>query len=186
MPRSKVMHPTAKFHQAKKHPGRKNPKVRRELLVKLGITATKRFCFSRTAADWRVIGILSDFAPWKPPFRYHADGQWIEDSNGERMLDVRGWGYLTGMGSEALGIGYDDAVRIQDNIGQLTVKLLNAQTEAKMSELSEVQTLRAEVERLRAELKVAHSVLEKLSSPPLIAGAVSPPSWDWQKQEETK
>ena len=70
---------------------------------------------------------MNSFAPWKPPFRYHADGQWIEDSNGQRMLDVRGWGYLTGMGSEALGIGYDDAVKIQNAIGQLTVQLLNAQ-----------------------------------------------------------
>ena len=55
-----------------------------------------------------------------------------------------------------------------------------------MDSASESAGLRVEAERLRAELKVAHSVLEKLSSPPLIAGAVVPPSWDWQKQEETK
>ena len=70
---------------------------------------------------------MNSFAPWKPPFRYDAVGQWIEDSNGQLMLDVRGWGHLTGKGSEALGIGYADATKIQDNIGQLTVQLLNAQ-----------------------------------------------------------
>ena len=36
------------------------------------------------------------YAPWQPPFRYNMDGQWIEDAKGQRMLDMRGWGYLTG------------------------------------------------------------------------------------------
>ena len=67
---------------------------------------------------------------------------------------------------------------LSEQIERLKVGWLAAETET--------AALRAEVERLREELKVAHSVLEKLSSPPLIAGAVVPPSWDWQKQEETK
>ena len=72
----------------------------------------------------------SPYEPWKPPFRYSADGQWIEDSNGQRMLDMRGWGFLTGKGSEALGIDEDEAARIQDRIGAHVTGLLNADAKA--------------------------------------------------------
>jgi hypothetical protein len=72
----------------------------------------------------------SCYAPWQPPFRYNMDGQWIEDSKGHRMLDMRGWGYLTGKGSEALGMDVDAAAKIQDNIGKRTVELLNADVKA--------------------------------------------------------
>ena len=66
------------------------------------------------------------WAPWQPPFRYNRDGQWIEDSKGRRMLDIRGWGYLTGNGPDALGMDEDEAARIQDSIGKLTADRLNA------------------------------------------------------------
>lgn len=69
---------------------------------------------------------VTGYAPWQPPFSYNMDGQWIEDSKGNRMLDMRGWGYLTGKGSEALGMDEDDAAKIQDAIGQRTAELLNA------------------------------------------------------------
>lgn len=70
------------------------------------------------------------YAPWQPPFRYNMDGQWIEDSKGERMLDMRGWGYLTGKGLEALGMDEDAAAKIQDSIGKRTADLLNADVQA--------------------------------------------------------
>ena len=73
---------------------------------------------------------LACYAPWKPPFRYNMDGQWIEDSKGQRMLDMRGWGYLTGKGSESLGMDEDAAAKIQDNIGKRTAELLNADVQA--------------------------------------------------------
>lgn len=66
------------------------------------------------------------YAPWQPPFRYNMDGQWIEDSNGQRMLDLRGWGFLTGKGSEALGMDEDAAAKIQDDIGKHVAELLTA------------------------------------------------------------
>ena len=53
---------------------------------------------------------------WKPPFRYDKRGSWITDANGVRVLDLRGWGYLTGRGG-ALGLDYDVASAIQDQLG---------------------------------------------------------------------
>lgn len=35
------------------------------------------------------------------------------------MIDVRGWGYLTGGGSGALGLDADTASRLQDELGRL-------------------------------------------------------------------
>lgn len=77
-----------------------------------------------------VAGAATCYAPWQPPFRYNMDGQWIEDSKGQRMLDMRGWGYLTGEGSEALGMDEDAAAKIQDKIGRRTAELLNADVNA--------------------------------------------------------
>ena len=65
------------------------------------------------------------YAPFEPPFRYNFDGQWIEDSRGQRLLDLRGWGYLTGMGSGALGMPPQAAAGIQDAIGCRVVDLMN-------------------------------------------------------------
>jgi hypothetical protein len=76
------------------------------------------------------LAAASGYAPWQPPFRYNMDGQWIEDSKGQRMLDIRGWGYLTGKGSEALGMDEDAAAKIQDAIGKRTADLLNADVKA--------------------------------------------------------
>lgn len=80
---------------------------------------------------------LAGYAPWQPPFRYSMDGPWIEDSKGQRMLDMRGWGYLTGKGSEALSMDEDSAAKIQDNIGRRTAELLNADVKAHNNALCE-------------------------------------------------
>lgn len=65
-----------------------------------------------------------NYAPWKPPFRYNVEGQWIEDTQGQRLLDVRGWGFLTGKG--ACNLDEDDAAKIQDAIGVHVTELMNA------------------------------------------------------------
>lgn len=65
------------------------------------------------------------YAPFQPPFKYNDEGQWIEDSKGQRLLDMRGWGYLTGQGSEALGMDLEAAAEIQDKIGQHVTALMN-------------------------------------------------------------
>jgi hypothetical protein len=72
----------------------------------------------------------SGYAPWQPPFRYNIDGQLIEDSKGQRMLDLRGWGYLTGKGLEALNMDEDAAAKIQDDIGKRIAEILTADAKA--------------------------------------------------------
>ena len=62
---------------------------------------------------------------WKAPFRYDEEGQTIWDANNQRVLDVRGWGYLTGKGSGALGLDEASAIKIQDDFGEGVVKALN-------------------------------------------------------------
>lgn len=66
------------------------------------------------------------YAPWVPPFKYNSEGQWIEDAAGNRMLDMRGWGFLTGKGSQALGMDEDKAAALQDRVGTRVAVLLNA------------------------------------------------------------
>ena len=57
-------------------------------------------------------------------------GQWTCDNAGyiwadnlkggqTHMIDVRGWGYLTGRGHGALDLSYEDAKRLQDELGGL-------------------------------------------------------------------
>jgi hypothetical protein len=76
----------------------------------------------------------SGYWPWTPPFRYNACGQWIEDSKGQRLLDMRGWGYLTGNGSEALGMEENAAAEIQDRIGRGVTDMMNGGHNAKLSD----------------------------------------------------
>lgn len=52
--------------------------------------------------------------PW-----FHAGGKiWAKSHKGGNTFfaDVRGWGYLIGHGSGALGLGIEEAVDIQDKI----------------------------------------------------------------------
>jgi len=56
------------------------------------------------------------YAPFKPPFRYDPDGQCIFDHNGNMIVDVRGWGFLTGKG--AMAYDKEKAINIQDRIGR--------------------------------------------------------------------
>ena len=65
------------------------------------------------------------YAPWKPPFRYERFGTQIVDSRDNRIVDVRGWGYLTGKGG-GLGMSEDQAEKIQDRIGEQVAAALNA------------------------------------------------------------
>lgn len=65
------------------------------------------------------------FAPFKPPFHYDSDGGRICDSNNELMVDLRGWGYLTGKGTGGLGMDNESAASIQDRIGIHITNLLN-------------------------------------------------------------
>ena len=65
------------------------------------------------------------YGPFVPQFKYNRDGQWIEDATGNRLLDLRGWGFLTGQGSAALNMSEDEAAQIQDRIGEHVTGLMN-------------------------------------------------------------
>lgn len=73
------------------------------------------------------------YAPWTPPFSYNRDGQWIEDSRGNRLMDVRGWGFLTGRGN-GLAMDEEAAAKIQDAMGERVTTLINADVEAYTSD----------------------------------------------------
>lgn len=67
---------------------------------------------------------LTGYAPWTPPFLYNRGGQWIEDIRGHQILDMRGWGFLTGCGG-GLGMDENEAAKIQDTIGEHVAVLMN-------------------------------------------------------------
>ena len=61
---------------------------------------------------------------FKPPFRKdECGGYWIWDSENTRVLDCRGWGFLTGTG--AMNLGDDEATAIQDGFLEWVVITLN-------------------------------------------------------------
>lgn len=64
-----------------------------------------------------------DFAPWVPPFRYDEMGSMIMDAANHLIVDVRGWGFLTG---GTLKLHIEEAKAIQDRLGEHITKLLNA------------------------------------------------------------
>ena len=60
---------------------------------------------------------------WKPPFQYDEEGTMIVDCDYNKIIDMRGWGYLTGQG--ALGLKGDTAADIQDTVAEAIVGFLN-------------------------------------------------------------
>jgi hypothetical protein len=57
------------------------------------------------------------------PYEYHPEGTLIADKEGNLILDVRGWGRLTGEGTGGLGLANAEAV--QDWFGEWLADLLN-------------------------------------------------------------
>lgn len=60
---------------------------------------------------------------WTPPFRYDPEGSCVWDAKNNMILDVRGYGYLTGKGS--LGLSDVVAYEVQDQVGTHIAGLLN-------------------------------------------------------------
>lgn len=58
------------------------------------------------------------------PVKYDANGQSILDRNGSKVLDIRGWGYLTGGGG--LKLEEKVASKMQDELGEKVTHWLNA------------------------------------------------------------
>ena len=61
---------------------------------------------------------------WKPPFRYEPEGTCIFDADGSKILDVRGWGHLTGACAWRMPVA--EAERIHDQLGRHLALVLNA------------------------------------------------------------
>ena len=67
-----------------------------------------------------------NYSPWCPPFNYDALGSRIIDSSGQLVIDIRGWGFLTGRAQKgALAMHELDAMKIQDRLGEHLVTLMN-------------------------------------------------------------
>lgn len=61
-------------------------------------------------------------APYfKPPFKYMHGTIWDATS---KVVDMRGWGHLTGGGAH--GLPHDKAAKIQDQLGEHLAQLMNA------------------------------------------------------------
>ena len=57
---------------------------------------------------------------WKPPFSFTCG--MINDSEGSRIVDIRGWGHLTGTGAHHLPS--EQAEKVQDQLGEHLAELL--------------------------------------------------------------
>lgn len=113
---------------------------------------------------------------FKPPFKH--DFGMIVDKDHHRMLDVRGWGYLTGGG--ALNLPQEKAADIQDQIGESVAKLLSENWEKKDQEGSaKASKLRQRLEeRLKHnETYLAQSMEARKVSTSLTYGRPSPDMW---------
>lgn len=95
-----------------------------------------------------------DYAPWQPPFRYDSDGSMVVDANSNLIVDVRGWGYLTGSGS--LGMDETEAALLQDRLGEHVTKLLNLTSVGRGNENQPAHPLsqeQLEISALRSQLQ---------------------------------
>jgi hypothetical protein len=68
---------------------------------------------------------MSPSDAFKKPFRYDENGQFIMDAEGTIVLEVRGWGRLTGRGRGGLGLSPNVAEDTQNRFGSRVAELLN-------------------------------------------------------------
>ena len=72
------------------------------------------------------------YAPWTPPFRYEPLGPAIFDHFGHKILDLRGWGFLTGLGGGAMHFEEQVAAEIQNKLGKRLAALMTADAAGRM------------------------------------------------------
>jgi hypothetical protein len=63
------------------------------------------------------------WSPFTPPFRFDPTGTMIFDSENRVVLEVRGWGYLTGSGG--LGLTDLEADKIEIEFGKRVAAAMN-------------------------------------------------------------
>lgn len=71
------------------------------------------------------------YLPWSPPF--HHECGCIFDSQQRKVLDVRGWGFLTGQGIGGKGLDHDVAAKVQDDLGKRIAALMNRDSGGSLS-----------------------------------------------------
>ena len=59
---------------------------------------------------------------YKPQFKYDKHGT-IWDGESKRVLDIRGWGFLTSPSCQ--GLTPDEAIEVQDELARFICKKLN-------------------------------------------------------------
>ncbi len=59
------------------------------------------------------------------PWSVDSQGLYILDANGRKLLEVRGWGRLTGRGSEGLGLSEEVASKAQEELARHVVEVVN-------------------------------------------------------------
>jgi hypothetical protein len=62
------------------------------------------------------------------PVKYDPMGYCIWDANGSKVLDMRGWGRLTGHGSGGLKLPPEEGRRLQDELAERIVGFINGGT----------------------------------------------------------
>lgn len=87
-----------------------------QCLASLEAARSSSMSLADPAANWH---------PFIPPFSYDDQAQFIQDAENHLLLDIRGWGFLTGQGSGGLGLNDVAALAIQDEIGRRITALLN-------------------------------------------------------------
>ncbi len=76
----------------------------------------------KAVATGDLFGLAAPY--FRPPFRYEIGSIWGSGPGAEKLLDIRGWGHLTGGGAHNLPA--DKAAKIQAEIGEHIARLLNA------------------------------------------------------------
>jgi len=59
------------------------------------------------------------------PYTYDTHGCFIRDANNTKILDLKGWGRLTGLGEGGLAMTPENAMELQDEFGAFLSEMLN-------------------------------------------------------------
>lgn len=111
---------------------------------------------------------FAGYAPFETPFRFEPLGPAVFDHFGHRVLDLRGWGFLTGKGTGAKGLPEETAANIQNGIGSRLAALMNKDAEGRILVPLDRRTgkplvttaMKADCDKLRAVFKEAEMVVE--------------------------
>lgn len=94
--------------------------------------------------DWK------SFFP--PPYKHYMGAIWVQNDGEHKMLDVRGWGHLTGRGQKRFISDDATAEKVQDEMGNWAANALNA--------CAGMDDPTKEIAAMREAIKEAHEALD--------------------------